>query len=304
MDIAADLSHSSPATPFLAGAMFTDSHAAYASRFVDACRKFRIPHVVCRVPTVHRSITPKGSEDLRYTKANFVHFLLERYGRPCLYMDIDCYFEEYPSKIGHLAENGYDFAIYNWFADEHTEAYLPFPVTVNAMDGEPMVVSNRFYSFSHSVDYYATDQLFCSGGVQFYGSTTKAKTLLRLWYESIARFPGASDDECLHFSFNNGGDSTLGLKTSWLEKSYMRLPWWIYVPPIINHPDFPDLAQGFIDIPESRERRRFYLERTEARVVEYVFPKDCVIDTQEHQLLKLAGTELVLAGPLGREIWT
>ena len=216
-------------------------------------------------------------------------------------MDADCYFVEYPWAIKGFVQNGHDFAIYNWLADEHTEAYVPTD-RINNLPAH-LIEAGRFYEFSHSLDYYATDQLVCSGAVQFFGNTAKARTLLQLWQETVAKFPGSSDDGCMDYAFNNGGNQ-LDLKLAWLEKAYARYAWWLYVSPVINHPDFPSLEQSFVPIPKYPDRKRVYIERTERRLVQYVFPKGCLIDIKKRRLLKVEGNVLTPVGEgLGREIW-
>jgi len=49
-----------------------------------------------------------------------------------LYVDADCEFRSAPALIGELLAGGTEFAIYNWAADRHTEAYLPAPIVMGA----------------------------------------------------------------------------------------------------------------------------------------------------------------------------
>jgi hypothetical protein len=55
--------------PFVVAGMFTASHKAAAERLVASLRSFSLPHAIFEVPTVHRSISHKGSDDLAYTKS-------------------------------------------------------------------------------------------------------------------------------------------------------------------------------------------------------------------------------------------
>lgn len=288
--------------PFLVCGMLTPSHASYADRLMQSCAQFNLPHVLYRVPTVHLSTSPKGSGDLRFTKANFVHFLLERYEKPILYLDADCYFADYPRQIEILVQDGYDFGIYNWLADEHTDAYRPIDVKVDDASGS-RIIKKRFYVFSHSVDYYATDQLICSGAVQFYGNTAGARMLLRAWHNVVANFPNSADDECMTFAYNNLVERSMNLRVKWLDKAYARCAWWIYVRPVIDHPDFPDLGQAFLPIPESQGRKCFYPERAQLPRVNPIFPRGYVIDTKEKMLLRPSGGGLVPIGKFEHEIW-
>lgn len=70
--------------PFIVCAMFTDSYRAKAERLAVSIRKFGLAHALFRLPTVHRSISPKGSDDLGFTKAFFIGNMLRRFKRPIL----------------------------------------------------------------------------------------------------------------------------------------------------------------------------------------------------------------------------
>ena len=96
------------------------------------------------VPTIHNSISASGSSDLRYTKANFIHSLLSRYGQPILYVDADCVFRSYPALIDEFLTGGTDFAIFNWAADPDNEAFFPIDVRCGGK-----IHHARFYAFSH-----------------------------------------------------------------------------------------------------------------------------------------------------------
>jgi hypothetical protein len=259
--------------PFLVAAMSTPDYADRANRLAASCRKVGVPYVIYEVPSVHRSISPRGVADERYTKSSFIRFLLDEHRRPILYVDADCVFVSYPDLIERIAAGQSDFAIYNWLADEHTDCFVPVKMHMPSGD----VDRTRFYRFSHAIDHYAPDQLICSGAVQFYRDTAPARALLEAWHETIQRSPGAADDPCLDFAFNNFGRE-IGATPSWLPKAYARYAWWIYEEPVINHPEFPN-SGGFADLTETDEQRRFYPERTVVRQDARLFPRDCIIDT-------------------------
>lgn len=288
--------------PFVVSGMLTKSHAHHAERLIQSCKQFDLPYILYEIPAVHRSISPKGIADLSLTKANFIWFLLESHQSPVLYLDVDCFMSAYPTEIKKLVRDGRDFAIYNWLADEHTECYVPVEMTIN-VGKKSRTFKNRFYRFSHSVDYYTTEQLICSGAVQFYNNTSGARALLRTWHEAISLHPGTSDDACLDYAFNNHPAEIENLKTAWLKKSYARYAWWIYERPIINHPDIPSYENAFQPIPDDQEKKRFYPEQAQLKIVNYYFPRDCLIDTEKKVLMKMQAGQLIPWQPLTRQLW-
>ena len=110
---------------FLVASMYTASYADRAERLRASCEELELPYVLQEVPTIHNSISASGSSDPRYTKANFIHSLLSRYGQPILYVDADCVFRSYPTLIDEFLAGGTDFAIFNWAADPDNEAFFP-----------------------------------------------------------------------------------------------------------------------------------------------------------------------------------
>jgi len=288
--------------PFLISSMFTEDYSESANRLARSCEEYGLRYILYQVPTIHQSINPRGTADPSLTKANFIHYLLEAHGRPVLYLDVDCVLTDAPGKIGELIHDEYDFAIYNWLADEHTESYKP--VEINLRSGnKTQTFTDRFYRFSHCIDYYAVDQLICSGAVQFYNNTEAARALLKRWHGVISEHPHSEDDKCLDYTFNNPYPDIAALKTAWLEKSYARIAWWIYERPVINHPDIPIAGKAFQKIQDRPGNKIFYQERAELRSVKYYFPKDCLIDTENLMLLRLQGGQLTPWRPLTHKLW-
>jgi hypothetical protein len=288
--------------PYLVGAMMTPSHAALGERLAASCRAHSLPLALFELPVVHRSISRNGSDDLRYTKANFVHFLLQRYRRPILYVDVDCVVAQRPARLDDFLATQTDFAIFNWLAEEHTEAYVPKDIAVQE-GGDLRTTHGRFYRFSHSIDVMSRTQLLCSGAVQWYNNSVAAKALLAAWAAVIERTPGSADDKCLDFAFNNFPTGEIPLKTAWLEKSYARYAWWICDRPVINHPEFPYTGQGFVALDELDGKRRIYTDRLEPRNVAYVFPKECLIDTERRTLFRLQNGIWHTAGTFSGPLW-
>jgi hypothetical protein len=287
---------------YIVGAMFTAGYSKKAERLAASCEKFGLPYVLHEVPTVHRSIHSLGSDDLSYTKANFIHHLLVEHGKPVLYLDADCEFVSEPDLVDQLVGSGCDFAIYNWLADEHTDVFVPIELGIGP-DGPP--IKNRFYRFSRSLDWYSTTQLVCSGCVQFYGNSEAARLLLAAWQQNIVMFPASADDGCLSFTFNNPGPRSNELKVQWLPKAYARISWWIYVKPVINHRGHPQRDSKFLSIMDMDPsgRRGWYPDRTELRTVACLFPRDCIIDTERRVVGKIVGDQLVTIKTTDQTFW-
>lgn len=291
-----DQSRRNGACRFLAAAMYTRDYADRATRLAASCERFNVPYVLHEVPAVHSSISEKGNLDLALTKANFVRFLFTRHRTPILYVDVDCVFCDYPDLIDQLLESGATFAAYNWAADREHDAFVPVDVEI---DGN--VVRDRYYANSHRVDRYCVTQLVTSGCVQLYVDSPATRHLLGAWQETIMRFPGCADDHCLDFAFNNGGSLIPELRPFWLPKTYARYPWWIYVKPVIDHPDFPAESAGFKPIPEAPNARRFYEERAER--TEGRFPETCVVDVRERRMYEYLDGRLMVLGSTDLQFW-
>ena len=280
--------------PYIVGAMFTGSYTDKAVRLASSCEKFSLPYELHEVPTVHRSMSVKGSDDLRFTKANFVLHLLKTHRRPVLYLDADCEFVGQPGLLTELVRDRCDFAIYNWLADEYTDRFYP-------LDPE-----RRYFRYTGSIDLYSTTQLIGAGLTQFYRNSIAARALLKRWHRTVATFAGCADDECLNFVYNNLGKYDWlrsVLKTRWLPKAYARVMFWIYAEPIINHWDILSASSKFPPFRGSRGRKPVYPSRTERRDVPLLFPRDCIIDTQERMLCRLIDGEYVPFEQTPHQFW-
>jgi len=287
---------------FVVCAFFTpehDKYFRYADRLVNSCRKYLLPYSLYKVPAVHKSVSLNGTDDTMYTKAFFILFNLNRFpGKSIVYVDVDMFFEDHPEKIFEISNCGYDFAVYNWLQDEHNEAYVPILREINGR-----YTFSEFYQYSHHIDLFSSTQLICSGGVQFYKNSAEAVRLLEGWQKTIEQNPGAADDECLDYAYNNLFADTDEIKAVWLEKSYLRLPWWPYVRPVILHPALPLAGGGRPPLAGKDGKKRFYPERCTRKTIPLYFPPDSVIDTKRHLLLKMKNAQVVDTIPLQQEFW-
>ncbi len=282
---------------YLVAGMYTASRAHDASRLAASCEQFGIPCVLHEVPVVHNSISVKGSPDPRFTKPNFIRHMLDQHRRPILYLDIDCVLRSPPALIDDLVARGTGFAVYNWLADPENEAFYPVTVRLN---GE--AIKGQFYAYSHRVPLYSESQLICSGLTQLYDTSIAAARLLALWQETIEKFQGSADDQCLGFAFNNRGGDLADLRYAWIPKEYARCAWWIFTRPVIDHPGLPGLANlGYGDMPTDQPAKPFYIERCEPTGAR--FDEDSVIDVTKRLLYSLHDGRLTLAGPLEMDLW-
>jgi hypothetical protein len=257
--------------PFVVVAMFTQDYRDYAGRLAGSLDSLGLTFCLYQVPCVHRSISTKGTDDITFSKPSFILRALEEFQRPVLYVDTDMVFAAMPDVIFELAKSA-DFAVYNWLGDPCTDGYL-------AVDG-----NRDLLRFGLSIDRYDPSQLFCSGGVQFYNDSASARSLIGQWRETISRWPTAGDDGSLAYTYNFVTQRDC-LKSAWLTKDYLRLPWWIYIKPVINHPELP-----CNHVPMSFENAagtpRYRAHSAKILLPQGPFPRDCLIDVRRKLLLR------------------
>jgi hypothetical protein len=289
-------------SPCIVAAMFTTSMQHHADRLRSSLEAAGLSFALYLVPSVHCSISPRGSNELAFCKPNFIHYVLNEHRKPILYLDADMVMREPPAKILRAAHGqSIDFGCYNWLADRVTDAYRPVEVVWN-----DKVVKNRYYGFSHSIDLFDPTQLLISGGAQFY--TLEALALLHAWLRAIERFPTVADDELLDYAYNFIIDKR-AIRTSWWDKDYCRYPWWIYVRPVIDHPQWPaagnNPARHFRSAAGHERFKEHGVAALRPQVPEAPFPRDCLIDTHEKRLLRkdrFGRTSVV--GAVTIELWT
>jgi hypothetical protein len=294
---------------FLVASMYTVSHRAFAERLAASLSQWKLPFALYSVPAVHRSISAQGTSDTRFTKASFIRHLLDTYKVPILYVDCDCVVRSETKLVQGLVESGTEFAIYNWLADESTDAYVPMEMRGN--DGRVLAPATRFFRFSHSIDAYSPTQLICSGATQFYANTAPVRELLATWSAVIDAHPGVPDDQCLDFAFNMRMLVGRKPRYSWLPKNYARILFWIFSQPVIDHPQFPAAASGSpAPVPPASLEPRFNAALAERRADSRGIPRDCIVDTEAKRILRLqpsaqnpAVMEALDIGPLWQAVY-
>jgi len=217
--------------------MYTENYKELANRLTISMMAQGLPFAVFEVPTVHNSISEKGSSNLNYTKSSFVRKIIEQTGKNVVYIDCDCQVKKFPSLLFEIAEKN-DFAIFNWLSHEDNGVYVPLVGSDDA----------KFYRYSHSIDQVSESQLVCSGAVQFWSNKKASIELLEFWQKTIEENPGSADDHCLDFSFNNFKPSGAPIRYQWLPRSYSRYAWWIFTQPVIDHPQIPNVSTKWKEV--------------------------------------------------------
>jgi hypothetical protein len=222
---------------YIVCAMFTKNYEHKAERLRASLDEIHLDYAIYEVPAVHRSINKNGIDDALLSKPQLISFALDEFNKPVLYVDADVCFRSKPLLF---ASSRADFAIYNWLADDSTDAWVPV-AGQNIAPGNPP----RYWNFSHAVDDWSETQLICSGCVQWWAPTNPARALLERWYSIIVAHPRAQDDHCLDAAFNYRSPDNL--RFGWLPKEYARIAFWIFSDPVIDHPELPAPASDDFD---------------------------------------------------------
>lgn len=274
-----------PGAAFLVCAMFTASYRDRAARLEKSLAAFGLQHALFEVPRVHRSISSAGAEDMDLSKPRFIAHMLARFGKPVLYLDADMVVRQPPVLIAETCASPADFAVYNWLADPAPDAWIQIEGKLH------------LWRFGFTVDPQSQTQSYLSGATQFWRPGPAVLALLRDWEAALQRFPRAPDDHCLDYAFNR----STGITARWLPKSYMRVDFWPYEKPVVQHPGYPAPLSDHFD---------HFLARTldeQIRTPDLVyppFPRDGILDA-ERKLLLMMGPHgrYVPVGPLPRPLY-
>lgn len=267
---------------FLVCSMYTKNYTNEAMRLASSLLALKIDHKLYEVPCIHQSISPKGTNNLAYTKGNLILNLLEMHNLPILYIDADCEVLKPLTLFSKLIKKRYDFAIYNWLSEQENTAYGPTPIP------DPSYDQMRYYSLCNKIDFQSSDQLICSGASQFWGNTSASRDLLISWVNTISQNEMMPDDKSLDFTFNNKLSKTHKLlKPYWLEKKYARYPVWIFDNPIINHPNFQTDNSKLVpsEFNYSDGKKYIYDEKCKKKINPIEIPLGQVLDTKTGDLL-------------------
>jgi len=243
--------------PYIIFFAATASHSESSSRLTASIKKFGLPFISVEIPTIHRSVSPRGTDDPTYCKANLISAVMADLKRPILYLDADIIVEARPFLIDYLCAEDYDFGIFNWLTLPTNQAYKP---TGSSASGVTV------FRFSHAVDAISRTQLVCSGAVQYWGCSDVSIELLSHWRDCVIANPGCPDDHSLDYAFNNLPFADK-LKTYWLPRAYIRYAWWVFDKPVLNHPDYPNPGVGFTELAEFRGRPRIHMDRLLPRIL-------------------------------------
>jgi hypothetical protein len=127
-------------------------------------------------------------------------------------------------------------------------------------------------------------QLLISGSAQYH--TPETQPLLKAWLDTIGRFPNVADNQSLDYAYNFVVDKNL-IRAYWLSKDYCRYPGWIYVRPVIDHPQVSTKGGPSRDFRNVTGHYSFRKDSITFQPPQAPFPRDCLIDTWEKRLLRV-----------------
>lgn len=161
---------------FLIISFFTKNLEEKAKRLIASLDFLKLNYKIYKIPEIHTTSNLKGSVNSEYSLPKFILNVIEKYNMPILFVDADMVFHQYPVEIINFKK--IDFAAYNWFFDRNNAGYFPLPIK-NLKQFQ--YLKERFYIYSHSVDYLSSSQLFSSSPVLFFFQQFKFKrTFVRL----------------------------------------------------------------------------------------------------------------------------
>lgn len=241
-------------------AMFTADRLHHAKRLHQSLGNLKLSHNICEIDKIHSSISVKGTRESVFTKPYFIKSWLLSSRRSVLYVDADVVFKSMPTLITQANNQGTQLALFNWLSPEDNQTYFRInqdptsPITPQLNNPSDTHQSSSF-ARGFSIDHISTEQIIVSGAVQFWGNSMSAMSLLEDWQATILANPGARDDHCLDYAYNNFAErSELGLFS--LPRAYCRYAWWPQVRPVIDHPDVPALNMPWQPLaPEFLEKR-------------------------------------------------
>ena len=284
---------------FLIISFFTKNLEEKAKRLIASLDCLKLNYKIFEIPEIHTTSNLKGSANSYYSLPKFILNVIEIYDTPILFVDADMVFHQHPVEIINFKKK-IDFAAYNWFFDRNNAGYFPLPIKNLE---EFTNLEKRFYIYSHSVDYFSQNQLFCSSPVLFFSNSLSSKKLLLDWLNNVKVYPDYVIDKLLDYTFNITFKFKQKLNTYWLDKSYCRFKFFIFSNPIINHPDQltnrVNTSHGLGDI--GGNMRWDFKELVQRDSIK--FPKEYFIDVKNKAFFKLVDKKLVFIEKFNDELF-
>ena len=284
---------------FLIISFFTKNLEEKAKRLIASLDFLKLNYKIYKIPEIHTTSNLKGSVNSEYSLPKFILNVIEKYNMPILFVDADMVFHQYPVEIINFKKK-IDFAAYNWFFDRNNAGYFPLPIK-NLEQFQ--YLKERFYIYSHSVDYLSSSQLFSSSPVLFFSNSLNSKELLLDWLNNIKVYNNCVIDKLLDYTFNITFKFKQKLNTYWLDKSYCRFKFFIFSNPIINHPDEltnrVDTSHGQSDVGGNL---RWDLKELVPRE-SIKFPKEYFIDVKNKAFFKLVDRKLTFIEKFSEELF-
>lgn len=207
-----------------------------------------MPYRLCEVKNVHSSITTFGNETSETLKSVFIRYWLTKLRASVLYMDCDLVVRTYPEFILKIAGSDCSLATFNWLSGEENTTYFPAENTQAYK-----VWQGKAYTKGFEITVKSSDQIICSGAVQFWRYKAEPLELLDIWEKNTRKHPKCRDDHLLDLSFNFF-EKRQALNFASLPRAYCRYAWWPDIEPVIDHPEFPTVNQPWDELSCCRLR--------------------------------------------------
>jgi len=286
---------------FIVLSFYTKNFINKASRLADSLTALNLNHKIYEIPEIHYSKSNKGSNNLKYSMPNLILNILDEVQMPVLYVDSDIVFIKEPIIFFSFQKKNIDFAIYNFLEDMDNEGYLPQAIKIRENN---KTLEKDFYFTKVSVPLVNSPkhekQLLSAGAVAYFSNSKASIDLLKLWLENIQKYPKAVDDQTLDYTYNLIFDRKR-ISSQWLAKEYCRYNFWIFVDPIINHPDeltyrpednFDNLTK------KKRYNREHILKRINAKI-----DKNHFIDIDKKLILKIINNKIEIVKKFNDQIF-
>ena len=235
---------------FVVAAYCTQDLETTAERLRKSCRQFGIPYTLRRI------------EAQEISRPNFIYAMLEEWGVPILQMDCHLVFMDEPVALREAIRDGCDFAVVNMLSAEVIMHFSPLEYD-QCTEGHFLFDPWRFFVGGSNCDglrHLTHEQLITTSAIGLWNNTVGARQLLKRWHQELTWYGKAiarsqdsadtagsasltiADDRILSWIWNNRSTLYDGdcehIRASWLPLSYSRFPEWLFIEPIINHPEF------------------------------------------------------------------